>query len=224
MVYVIVEDVTDPVAAASALREGGELLRAIGVEKLGKGAYERTDAYVPRGGNRADGLRALEQFRAEHAVPGLMYYLRTDFDPDWSKQDEAARAALAEVRMPRERCGIRAVNAFKRAYYTWGPEWDTPDPCGGRWAAHHARNFRDGALVLGNALAGLCRSDGDMAPMVEMKIVASLGWDGEEVGPEARIRDEAWVALSLGRILRECGDGRIGDLLEAIEAGYDGHN
>lgn len=231
MPFVIVEIVTNPQAVAEALIERGDDDLAREVTTRGRGEFVLDTRKVLGlsdlpAHDRERAERELDRVRAARATGyGISHHLRTDFDPLWEKQHRAARAAIAAVLPPRERCAIPAVNAFKRSYYTdWGSEWDTPDPRGARWAAHHARNFRDGAIILGNALAGLRMVDGEMARADVLAVTARLGWDGVPLLADAQLREELWLAYSLGRTLRKCGDGRVDHLLTAFERGSAGHN
>lgn len=215
MPYVIVERVSDPEAAADDLTRQGKDKRAAEVRERGKGTFVVPDA-LPAWADREYGERELTRRRGVSEPYGMHYHLRLDYDPDWSKQNAAIEAALREVPALRHRSAVAASNAFVRSYYGYGPRWDIPQRDGTGWPQVDAINFRDHAYVMTNALAGLHLIDAERVRLDALHVAARVGWDLTEPRDCADLTTENWLAFSLGRTLRQCGEGNLDRLREVI--------
>lgn len=223
MAFVIVEDVYDSDAAANELAERGQSGRAEEVRQRGAGTFVMTDP-ADLGSDRERATSALAMWRETRpAARGLRLFLRLDFDPDWRIQHFAVREALREVPALRERSAVPALNAFTRAYYGRDARWDVPDHGDGRWPQTDARNFVDHAYLLANALGGLRLVDAGAPQPYVLATAARTGWDLAEV-QGMYVCAELWLAYSLGRALRQCGEDYPEGLSQAILRGSEGNS
>lgn len=223
MGYVLVEDVYDPDGASRELVYVGQELRARQVRERGKGVFVMTDV-AELGSDRERALAGLAMWRAQRQVTGLSVRLRLDFDPDWRIQTFAVEEALREVPALRERSAVAAVNVFRRAYYGYDARWDIADHGDGRWPQVDARNFADAAYLVANALGGLRFVHAERVHPVALDTAARIGWAGDEPRGGAELPVEVWLAFSLGRTLRQGGEGHLERLCQAFEAGGEGNS
>jgi len=225
MAHVVVEYAWDAQRAAAELAARGDTERAALVRERGEGSFlvepaltrERTQAMAER---VRDGLAGTGE------VTGLRYCVRTDYDPDWSRQHAAIRQAIADTEGEDnwERRAAALCNRFMRHYVDHGPHWDVPYHGDGRWPQTDAVNYADRVYLTANALAGLVLVDGRSMLPHRLAKIARSGWRPGRVAPGEFVSREAWLALGLGRTLRQCGQGSLDRLVEAIERGGLGDN
>lgn len=222
MAFVIVEDVYDSDAAADELVERGQSARAEQVRQRGVGTFVMTDP-ADLGSDRDRAMSGLAMWRETRPeARGLRLLLRLDFDPDWRIQHFAVREALREVPALRERSAVPALNAFTRAYYGRDARWDITDHGDGRWPQTDARNFLDHAYLLANALGGLRLVDAWVIPPHALATAVASGWGLAEAHTYPCA--ELWLAYSLGRALRQCGEDYPEGLAQAILRGSEGNS
>lgn len=224
MAYVIVEHVFDPEAAANELTQRGDDKRAAQVRERGEGTFIAPEL-ARLSADRQTAEVALAKHAYDHGVSGLRFHLRTDFDPDWRIQNFAIEEALREVPALRGQSAVEAVNVFRRAYFGWDARHDITAPKDSEgWGQVNARNFADAAYLVGNALGGLHLVDAERVSPSALDAAVRLGWSTHVPVEGVDVSAENWLAISLGRTLRQCGEGDLDRLTEAIDAGWNGNS
>lgn len=225
MAHVVVEYVWDVQRAVAELAARGDTERAALVRERGEGSF-LVEPAATRERTLALAERVRDELAATGEVSGLRYCVRTDYDPDWSRQHAAIRQAIADTEGEDDwaRRAAALCNAFARHYLDHGARWDVPYHGDGRWPQTDAVNYADRVYLTAQALAGLFLVNGQILPPHRMAGIAQDGWRPRRVWPGEFVGREAWLALGLGRTLRQCGQGSLDRLVEAIERGGRGDN
>lgn len=169
MGYTIAIDVYEPQAAIEAARKAGNDRWVAWLEANGAGCRPVPESIVQRGPiiNRDRGLESLaghwQSYGYFHGC-GAAFYLRNDYDLDWSRQMRAVGETLTYVRANR-RIGrdiaVPALNTFKCAYFSDYEGWNLVAPNVKGWSGADKRNYSQGAAMLVHAVAALRLVDGD---------------------------------------------------------------
>ncbi|WP_018589034.1 hypothetical protein [Salinispora arenicola] len=243
MSYVIVSEIHDPQRAAEAAELAGDPQRAQQIRSGGRCTVVAAEGstveaggglYLPRNPTREQLNIVLRDLNKTVPLPGSRYYSRFDFDPDWSKQRQAAEAAMSEMWRHRDRnrwAAVPAVDAFCQAYYGWGDRHTLPDPTRKTWLQADQVNYTSGAVMLANALAGM-RTTHPTAPAGYLLNKAlDAGWKAApsqypEPSNGAYVRGSVLeLAFGLAYIMRAYGEqSGLDRLVDAVNAGEAGNS
>lgn len=189
--------------------------------------------YLPRNPTREQLNIVLHDLNKTVLLPGTRYHSRFDFDPDWSKQRQAAEAAMSEMWRHRDRnrwAAVSAVDAFCQAYYGWDRH-TLPGPTKKTWSQADQINYTSGAVMLANALAGMRTTHPTALAGYLLNKALDAGWKAApsqypEPSNGAYVRGSVLeLVFGLAYIMRAYGEQSGRDrLTDAVNAGEAGNS